>query len=291
MRVLIVGPGYVGLALGKQLVQRGHEVFSLSRSGDPSGELQSAGLQALAGDITRPETLQSLPVQFDWVVNCVASSHGGAEDYRRVYLQGAQNLLAWLKPTPPARFIYTSSTSVYGQNDGSLVDETSPTEPLNETSRVLLETERLLIEAARKQNFPAVVLRVAGIYGPGRGWWFKQYLSGEARIEGDGSRTLNMIHRDDVAGCIIAALERGQPGKIYNAVDNEPVTQRDFFAWLADKLNRPMPPNTPEDAETSRKRGVTNKRITNAKLKKELGYTFRYPTFREGYAAEIQTLC
>ena len=287
MRVLIVGPGYVGLALGKELVQCGHKVFGLRRSGDASGELQAAGIHPLVGDITRPETLLDLPSQFDWVVNCVSSSHGGADDYRRVYLQGARNLLARLEHTPPAKFVYTSSTGVYGQNDGSLVDETAPTEPPNETSRVLVETERVWLEAARKRNFPAVVLRVAGIYGPGRGWWFKQFLAGEARIEGEGQRTLNMIHRDDVAGCIIAALERGQPGEIYNAVDDEPVTQRDFFAWLATKLNRPLPPSAPEDEEVSRKRGVTNKRITNRKLKTELGYTFRYPTFREGYAEEL----
>ena len=290
MRVLIVGPGYVGLALGKELVQRGHEVFGLRRSGDASGELLSAGLHPLVGDITRPETLLDLPARFDWVVNCVSSTHGGADDYRRVYLQGARNLLARLDHTPPAKFVYTSSTGVYGQNDGSLVDETAPTEPPNETSRVLVETERVFLEAARKRNFPAVVLRVAGIYGPGRGWWFKQFLAGEARIEGEGLRTLNMIHRDDVAGCIIAALERGKPGEIYNAADDEPVTQRDFFAWLAVKLNRPLPPSAPEDVEVSRKRGVTNKRITNRKLKAELGYAFRYPTFREGYAEEIMLL-
>lgn len=287
MRVLIVGPGYVGLALGREMVRRGHEVFGLSRSGDASGELNTAGLHPLAGDITRPETLLDLPAQYDWVVNCVSSSYGGADDYRRVYLQGARNLLTWLEPTPPAKFVYTSSTGVYGQNDGSLVDESAPTEPPTDTSRVLVETEQAILKSVRERNFPAVVLRVAGIYGPGRGWWFKQFLAGEARLEGEGRRTLNMIHRDDVAGCLIAALERGRPGEVYNAVDDEPVTQRDFFLWLATQLNRPMPLSVPEDAEATRKRGVTNKRLANAKLKAELGYHFKFPTFREGYAAEL----
>jgi nucleoside-diphosphate-sugar epimerase len=290
MRVLIVGPGYVGLAVGKELARRGHEVFGLRRSADVLGELQSAGIHTLVGDITRPETLLDLPSQFDWVVKCVSSSYGGVDDYRRVYLQGARNLLARLEQTPPAKFVYTSSTGVYGQNDGSLVDETAPTEPASETSSVLVEAERVFLAAARERNFPAVVLRVAGIYGPGRGWWFKQYLAGEARIEGEGRRTLNMIHRDDVAGCIIAALQRGKPGQIYNVVDDEPVMQRDFFAWLATELNRPLPSSVPEDAEVARKRGVTNKRISNRKLKAELGYAFRYPTFRQGYAEEIKKL-
>lgn len=287
MRVLIVGPGYVGLPLGAELVRRGHEVFGLRRSGDASGELKAAGIQALTGDITQPATLAALPANFDWVVNCVSSTQGGVEEYRRVYLEGARNLLAWLGKSPPTKLVYTSSTGVYGQNDGSLVDETAPTEPPTETSRVLVETERVFLAAARERNFPAVVLRVAGIYGLGRGWWLKQFLAGEARLEGEGRRMLNMIHRDDVIGCIIAALERGRPGEIYNAVDDEPVTQRDFLAWLAAKLNRPLPPAVPEDAEATRKRGVTNKRVSNRKLKAELGYPFHYRTFREGYASEI----
>jgi len=136
-----------------------------------------------------------------------------------------------------------------------------------------------------------VILRLAGIYGPGRGHWFKQFLRGEARLEGDGSRYLNMIHRDDVVGAIIAALQGGAPvPSVYNVVDNEPVSQRDFFAWLAGQLGKPLPPSVPADAEANRKRGVTNKRVSNQRLKKMLGYQFKYPTFRQGYAVEIERM-
>ena len=289
MRVLIVGPGYVGLKLGEELAARGHEVSGLRRSTAGTDAMRAAAITPLVGDITKPESLAALPAKFDWVVNCVSSTQGGVEEYRRVYLEGTRNIIRWLAASPPAKFVYTSSTSVYGQNDGSLVDETSATEPPSETGRVLVKTEQEILESARR-GFPAVILRVAGIYGPGRGWWFKQFLANEARIEGAGLRTLNMIHRDDVAGCIIAALERGVPGKIYNAVDDEPVTQRDFFLWLSQQLDRPMPPVVTEDAELTRKRGVTNKRISNAMLKSALGYKFRHPTFREGYAAELGKL-
>ena len=197
-------------------------------------------------------------------------------------------MISWLADSPPEKFVFTSSTSVYGQNDGSVVTEESPAEPEAETAKVLVEAEKLLLAAvARTANFPAVILRVAGIYGPGRGHWFKQFLRGEARIEGDGSRWLNMIHRDDVIGCILAALERGKPGEIYNAVDNEPVTQLKFFEWLAAELKRPLPPRIPADAEIRRKRGATNKRVSNAKLRTELKYEFRFPDFRKGYGAEI----
>jgi nucleoside-diphosphate-sugar epimerase len=287
MRVLIVGCGYVGLPLGAELVRQRHEVFGLRRSAAAETELKHAGIQPLLADITQPSTLAKLPRKFDWVVNCTASG-GGVEDYRKIYLEGNRNLIAWLADCPPKKFIYTSSTSVYGQNDGSVVTEKSPAEPDADTAKVLLETEKLLLAAS--PNFPAVILRVAGIYGPARGHWFKQFLKNEARIEGDGARFLNMIHCDDLIGVIIAALKNGQPGEIYNAADDAPVSQLNFLKWLEAELKRPMPASVSADAEVLRRRGVTNKRVSNAKLKAELKYEFRFPDFRAGYAAEIARL-
>jgi len=296
-KCLIVGCGYVGLPLGAELARRGHEVFGLRRSALAEAEMKAAGITPLHADVTQPDSLKSLPREFDWVVNCSASGGGGADDYRKVYLEGNRHLLAWLGDSPPKKFIYTSSTSVYAQNDGSVVTEASPTEPEADTAKVLVETEKLLLDAASgscgrslHQKFPAVILRVAGIYGPGRGHAFKQFLRGEARIEGDGARWLNMIHRDDLIGVIIAALERGVPGEIYNAADSAPPRQAEFFAWLAAELKKPMPPKIPADAEVWRKRGVTNKRVSNAKLRAELKCEFRFPDFRTGYAAEIARL-
>jgi nucleoside-diphosphate-sugar epimerase len=221
-------------------------------------------------------------------VNCIAAG-GGADNYRQIYLEGNRNLVLWLADSPPKRFIYTSSTSVYGQIDGSVVTEESPAKPAEDTAKVLVEAEKLLLAEAHNK-FPATILRVAGIYGPGRGHWFRQFLRGEARIEGDGSRILNMIHRDDVAGCIIAALERGMPGEIYNAVDDEPVSQMELFEWLAATLGKTLPRSIPEDGEIIRKRGATNKRVSNRKLKTELGYQFQHPDFRSGYGAELSRL-
>jgi nucleoside-diphosphate-sugar epimerase len=292
MRVLIIGTGYVGLPLGAELVRRGHDVSGLRRDKSAIAELGTAGIKPLFADITQPAQLAKLPREFDWVVNCVASSGGGEEAYREVYLKGMRNVIEWLAPNQRdagvPRFVYTSSTSVYGQNDGSLVDEECPTEPNAETALVLLEAEKELLTAARQKKFPSMILRVAGIYGPERGYWLKQFLNGEARLEGDGSRILNMIHRDDVVGCIIAALEHGQSGETYNAVDDEPVSQFDFFSWLATTLGKPMPGSLPENTDVPRKRGITNKKISNQKLKRELSFHFKYPTFREGYLKEIR---
>ncbi|HZQ47196.1 MAG TPA: SDR family oxidoreductase, partial [Verrucomicrobiae bacterium] len=269
MRVLIVGCGYVGLPLGAELVRLGHEVHGVRRSAEGAVEMKAAGIRPLVADVTNPAELAQLPGPFDWVVNCLSSSKGGVEEYREVYLKGTRNLMEWLSASPPKKFVYTSSTSVYGQTDGSAVKESSPTEPASETSRVLVETEKALLEA---KQIPGVILRVAGIYGPGRGHLFLQYLKNEARIAGQGERMINMIHRDDLTGIIIAALKNGRPGEIYNAVDDEPVAQIHFFRWLSETLGKWMPPFATEEENAGRKRGLTNKKVQNRRIKMELGY-------------------
>ena len=268
MRVLILGAGYVGQPLAAELGSRGHKVCAVGRH---------SGV-----DITRVEDLKKLGRDWDWIVNTVSSNKGKLDDYISIFLEGTRNIIEWLHGATIGKYVYTSSTSVYGQTDGSVVDETSPTDPVSETSKVLVETEGLL------RGFPAIILRLAGIYGPERGHLFKQYLKGEAVITGDGSRYLNMIHRDDVVRATISALERGKPGEIYNVADDEPVTRLEFFQWLAKTMDRPMPPFAPE--ATSRKRGFTNKRVSNRKLREELDCELEYPNYRVGYTAEINRL-
>src|SRR3974390_2553606 len=119
MRVLIVGCGYIGVPVGAELVTQGHEVFGLRRNSGAVAELIAAGIKPLVGDITQPAQLSQLPAAYDWVVNCVSSSGGGEEGYLSTYLNGTRNLLQWLSSHPPKMFVYTSSTSVYAQNDGS----------------------------------------------------------------------------------------------------------------------------------------------------------------------------
>jgi len=291
MRVLIVGCGYIGLPLGARLIREGHEVFGLRRNPEAGPELLAAGIHPLFADITRPEELKKLPAGFDWVVHCVAAG-GVMDNYQETYFEGTSRLLEWLSRHPPRKLVYTSSTSVYGQNDGAVVDESSPAAPEAETSKILVATENLLLRAANARPpapvIPAIILRVAGIYGPGRGHGFKLFLRSQARIDGEGVRFMNMIHRDDVGGCIRAALHAGRPGEIYNAVDDEPVTQRHFYEWLAATLGKPLPPVEPDSP--SRRRAITNKRVNNAKLRAELGYTFQFPDFRAGYTAEMARL-
>ncbi len=288
MRVLIIGCGYVGVSLGAELVRRGHEVGGVRRSNQSAAELRAAGIEPLMADLGNRESLNRLPTGWDWVVNAASSTGGGVADYREVYRNGTRHLLEWLDRSRVKKYVYTSSTGVYGQNDGSEVTEDSPTMPETETAKILVETESILFDAVRSQGFPAVVLRVAGIYGPHRGHLFRQFLRGEARITGPGLRVLNMIHREDLSGVIVTALENGSPGAVYNAVDDEPVCEIDFFRWLAERLGRSLPPSSAEEIPGPSKRRATNKTVRNRKLKADLGYVFKYPTFREGYEAEIR---
>ena len=290
MRVLIVGCGYVGLPLAEELVRAGHEGFGVNRSLEKAAKLRALGIEPLTADITRRVTLDALPQGFDWAVNTVSSNKGGLEDYQRVFLDGTHHLVDWLVATPLKKYVHAGSTSVYTQTDGSLVKETSPAQPTTETGLVLAETEQALLRAFRDRKFPAVLLRIAGIYGPGRGHLFLQYLKDEARIGGQGQRLVNMIHRDDVVGAIIAALKNGRPGEIYNVADDEPVPQIHFFRWLSETLGKNMPPFAEDGAAAGRKRVLTHKKVSNRRLRMELGCPLRYPTFRQGYTAEIKRL-
>jgi nucleoside-diphosphate-sugar epimerase len=290
MRVLIVGCGYVGIPLGAELVRLGHEVFGLRRSPDANATLQASAIHPLVADITRPSDLAVLPTPFDWVINLVSSNKGGVDEYREIYLNGTRHLIDWLAGQPLKKYVFASSTSVYGQTNGAVVKEDAATEPSSLTSQVLVQTEQLLVEAARSRKFPAVILRVAGIYGPERGHLFLQYLRNEARIAGKGERIINMIHRDDLIGAIMAALKNGRSGEIYNVVDDEPVAQIHFFRWLSETLGKWMPPFMTEEENANRKRGLTNKKVSNRRMKMELGVPLKYPNFRQGYTAEITRL-
>lgn len=286
MKSLIVGCGYVGRAVAMELIRRRHQVCGVRRSEAGRAEMEEAGIIPVIADVTVANTLDALPQDCEWVVNCAAAGGGGAEEYRRLYLEGNRNLVERLSAVPPKKFVYTSSTAVYKQDDGSVVDETCPGLASAGTAGVLVETEHCILDAATNQGFPAVILRVAGIYGPGRGYWLRQYLAGTAVMEDDGSRRLNMIHRDDLVAAIMAALEYGKPGEVYNAVDDSPPTQREVYEWLSGRLGRPLPP-VRSGRENPGRRGVTNKIVSNRKLRTELGWQPRYPSFKEGYEAEL----
>lgn len=290
MRALVIGCGYVGLPVTAELVRRGHTVTALRRSAVIDDQIRAAGAMPIRADITQPSDLEKIEPAFDWVVDTVSSARGGSDLYRGVFFDGTRNVLAWLERCPLKKFVFTSSTSVYGQTDSSAVKESSPADAAAETSRILIQAENLLLDAFRSRAFPSVILRVSGIYGPDRGHLFQQYLRGDAKISGRGERFLNMVHQEDVAGAVISALQSGRPGEIYNVTDDEPVAELHFFRWLSETLGKWMPGFDSGEETGMRKRQQTNKKVQNRKLKMELGFSFKYPTFRQGYTAEITRL-
>lgn len=288
----------MGLKAGHLLVEAGHEVYGIRRSKDCS--LASSGIHPIIGDVTCDRFWDHLNPEFDWVINCLSSGRGDADVYKSVYLDTSQRLMRWLHHTQTQKYVYTSSTSVLGQTDGSVVTEDSPTSPLTETARVLVETEQVLIEASRNDEIPTVILRLSGIYGPERGFLFSKFIKGEATLADSGKRFINMIHRDDAASGIVAACESGIPGNIYHITDNEAVTQHDYFTWLCSKTglafpSAPTPPATKDSqsqepvssTSPSKKRSPTNKQVSNRKAREQLGWNPGFPTFREGYQPRI----
>jgi nucleoside-diphosphate-sugar epimerase len=276
-RVLIAGCGYVGSALGERLAAEGHEVWGLRRSG---GGLPAA-IRPVAADLTDPQTLRQLPPALEVVFYTAAPDRADDAAYRTVYVDGLRHLLAALvrQGQSPRRVLLTSSTAVYAQTDGAWVDEASPTEPQHFAGQRLLEGERLLLGGP----FPATVLRLGGIYGPGRTGLIERVRQGLAACRAGPPVYVNRIHRDDAAAALRHLMTLAQPETLYLGVDHEPADLCDVLRWLASQLGAP-PPRLEPAADAPRRRA--NKRCRNAKLLAS-GYVFRYPTFREGYGALI----
>ena len=272
-RVLIVGCGFVGEQAADRFHAAGWEVSGWTGSADSAARLGEQKVYPIAAhDVTDPAAVREAAAHSptpDVVVMSVSSGRGGGpEQYRRVYLGGARNLLAAFCP---ARFVFTGSTSVYAQTDGAWLDECSPAVPDRETGRVLRETEDAVLASSG-----GVVARLAGIYGPGRSNLLRKFLSGEAVVEGDGGRWLNQIHRDDAASALLCLAQRDTPPGVYNVADDQPVTQLELYASLAGHFGRALPPSGPVDLH--RKRGWTSKRVANGRLR-ALGWRPVYPSF------------
>jgi len=271
-RILVIGCGYVGLELAKQRIKIGDTVFGLNRS-----ERSHEGLLSIQGDVTRPNSLDELPEGLDAVVYSVSSSGFTDDHYRAAYVDGVRNVLQSLssRGETGCRFLFVSTTSVYGQEDGSVVDEDSPTTPLIFAGQRMLEAERLVQES----NFERVILRLGGIFGPGRERTVRSVLEGNAVCYTGDPRVMNRNHRDDCAGALSHLIDLEQPKELYLGVDHEPVLRNDLLNWIADSCAVPRPRVAPlhEAPKSSR---PSNKRCSNRRLI-ESGYAFRYPTYRD----------
>ena len=275
-RILIAGCGYIGQAAADLFHAAGWAVQGWTRSAKSAASLSAKPYPVREVDVSQAGQVAECAGMFDAVVHCASSSGGDTEMYRKIYLDGARNLLETFRRS---KLLFTSSTSVYTQRDSSWVTEESETKPMRETSRVLLETERLVLADS------GVVARLAGIYGPGRSALLKKFLNNAAMIDPENDRFVNQVHRDDIAAALFLLVTRKAEGaQIYNVVDDQPILQSECYRWLAQRLNRPLPPIG--RSTQKRKRGDSNKRVSNAKLRRS-GWTPQYPTFAEAMEKSV----
>ena len=263
-KILVVGAGYLG----------GEVVRVFREAGwDAQGASLGGGEGLLACDVSDADSVSTLP-DAGAVVHCAASGRGGEDAYRHVYLEGCRNLV---RRFPEAKLIFTSSSSVYAQHEGELVTEESETIPDRATGEILLEAEKVVLDAG------GVVARLAGIYGPGRSVLFRKFMDGEAVIEEDGCRFINTIHRDDAARAILHFINLSPfpAGEIFNVADSVTMTQLEVYKGLSEIFGKDLPPSGPRDL--NRKRGWTHKRVSNAKLR-ATGWEPDFPGFLDAVA-------
>jgi nucleoside-diphosphate-sugar epimerase len=284
-KTLIIGCGYLGRRVARQWIARGDEISALTRSTDRAGELGAAGVVPLVGDVTARATLAGLP-EVDTVLYAVGLDRQSGKSQRDVYVDGLANVIDELTGKV-RRWIYISSTSVYGQDGGELVDESSACVPQSPNGQVCLEAERLLKTRVPQAN----ILRLAGIYGPSRLVARVEALRAGTAPEGNPDAWLNLIHVTDAAAAVLACERHGAPGATYLVADGHPCRRRDYYSLLAALIGapkglassaRPGRDVTAADEEAVPVATGLNKRCQNRRLREELLLTLRYPTFRVG---------
>ena len=276
LSVVIAGCGDVGSRLAVQLRQAGWRVHGLRRDVAALPE----GVLPLAADLEQAECPPQWPAATpDYLVYCPAPASSDESAYRATYVEGLRHVLGWLRQRGqrPRRLLFVSSTGVYGQEQGEWVDEASPCQPAGWSGRVLLEAEAL----AQGCGIPASVVRLAGIYGPGRRWLLSQVRAGY-RVSSAPPLYGNRIHAEDAAGLLAFLLQADARGlalePVYLGVDDEPAALHEVVDWLRQRLG------VSHWADESATRRAGSKRCRNARAR-ALGWEPRYPSYREGYAA------
>jgi nucleoside-diphosphate-sugar epimerase len=275
-QALVIGCGYLGSRVAGLWLNRGDRVYAAARH---AAHLPD-GVEPIICDVLRPDTLDRLP-NVDTVLYAVGFDRTSGAAMRDVYVDGLHNVLQRLPGSK--RFIYISSSSVYGQTGGEWIDEASATEPKEESGRIVLDAETVL----RNELPSAIILRFAGIYGPARLLRRDTIVKGEP-IVGDADKWLNLIHVDDGARVILAADERAQPGRVFNVCDDHPVRRRYFYAALARALGAPEPTFVlPPVGKSTPPHEKAHRRICNRRTKDELQPALHFPDYFQGLRASV----
>ncbi len=253
-------------------------------------ELQQMGVKPALINIFEPATFSALPDHFDVLVHSVPPVRmPGSSELK----EGTENLLAYCQGRHVKAFLYLSSTSVYGPQRGEWVDEDTPCRPASPHGKARFQVERKLIAAYQAWGLPVMIFRLSAIYGPGRTTAEKIRNGTYQVVAYPGEpRRINRIHVEDIVAVLLAALKKGRRGQIYLLADDYPSTAEEYAYFIADLIDARRPPTIPYE-EALRLRGdralrpMESKRCKNDRIKRELGVTLKYPTFREGIVASL----
>lgn len=287
LKIAVLGCGYVGAEFARQAQAAGHAVLGVVRSEASRDKLRAAGLTAEAFDLQSGDWAQ-LPKRFDAVVYAASTGGGGPEAYALAYDVGVKRALAWARDVGAQAFVFTSSTGVYRQDDGGLVDEGSPVGGAP-TADAILGGERAVLASGFAK---ARVLRFGGLYGPGRHHLVDQLRRGDRVIGGRVDHFINYLHRDDAASSVLASLVGGPAGaRVYNVGDGQPVTKEALARWIARRLGQPEPvfdPSAPAGPRVAKGgRTQPNRIVATGLIRAELGWK---PRFTDVFAG-LSGLC
>jgi nucleoside-diphosphate-sugar epimerase len=292
----IFGCGYVGSALARLALKDGMRVAALTRNPDTASCLRELGVNpVIEAELDSTIWHDKLNPRQDFVINCVSSGGGGVAAYHKSYFMGQSSILNWAHEGRVGTLVFTSSTSVYPQSGGNWIDEAFTHEGASERGKILLDAERLLTTDAMgiERYF---ILRLAGIYGPGRHHLLDQLRKGIIRVEDYVERHLNIIHRDDICSAITVCLyaPKEMRDQIFNVADNNPARKKNLLHWLEKKIgesphtSQPLKAKQNQREETKRSRVLPDRKISNKKIKSMLGWSPVYPSYKEGYQAILQ---
>ena len=284
MRKLIIGCGYLGERVARNWLDNGYETWVLTRSEERAARLAESGLNPLIGDVLDLGSLQKFP-QVETILFAVGFDRASKRSKRTVYVEGLRNVLKENRGKFQ-RIVYISSTSVYGQDNGEFVDEFSAASPSEENGCICRDAEAVVSEPFRRadqdaRTGEAVVLRLAGIYGPGRLLAREQQLRRGGLLSGNPDAWLNLIHVEDAVQAVLAAEDRGRAGETYLVCDDQPIRRREYYAALASQLGI-VPPGFEEVAADAPERRRFNKRCVNRRMREELCVKLQSPTVIEG---------
>ncbi len=279
---LVVGGGYVGHRVARRWQAAGHDVAMVTRSAARATQLAAEGIQPLVADVMDTATLRNLP-HAQSVLFAVARDRQAPYTMHSLYVDGLRHLLDALLPSPPDRFLYVSSTGVYGQTDGEWIDESSPCDPKRPGGVAALQAEQTL--QAHAIGSRALVLRLAGIYGPGRVPMLETLRRHEP-IAADPQSVLNLIHVEDAVEVIVQADRHPASPATYLVSDGHPVRRGDYYSYLAELAGLPSPVYVqPDPHAAATERGLGHKRVSNRRMCEEIGVRLAFPSYHVGLAA------